>query len=101
MIQSIQSTICLERPNAPVNEPTAENKSAENDQKHRPPPKTFWIKPTDKRVPFVCLPIRQCPHDFIENDRKYANKIFVVSNLNRTGVCEVCQMPELTRFVST
>jgi hypothetical protein len=39
----------------------------------------FWIKPTDKRMPFVALGIRHAPEGFIEDDSKFSKKLFVVS----------------------
>lgn len=40
--------------------------------------KLVWFKPTDKRAPFIAIPVSQAPKDFLENEAKYKDEIFVV-----------------------
>lgn len=40
--------------------------------------KLVWLKPTDKRAPFIAIPVAQAPDDFLTNEEKYKDEIFVV-----------------------
>ncbi|EPX71959.1 RNB-like protein [Schizosaccharomyces octosporus yFS286] len=42
-------------------------------------PKIVWFKPSDKRVPLIAIPTEQAPSDFLENDQKYADSLFLAS----------------------
>lgn len=42
-------------------------------------PKIVWFKPSDKRVPLIAIPTEQAPKDFVENNEKYADEIFIAS----------------------
>ncbi|CAO3650181.1 unnamed protein product [Cunninghamella blakesleeana] len=39
--------------------------------------KLVWFKPTDKRAPFIAIPVSQAPEDFLKNEAKYKDEIFV------------------------
>ncbi|CCH60132.1 hypothetical protein TBLA_0C03280 [Henningerozyma blattae CBS 6284] len=42
-------------------------------------PKIIWFKPTDKKVPLIAIPTELVPKDFIQNNAKYENKLFIAS----------------------
>ncbi|CAI5759697.1 unnamed protein product [Candida verbasci] len=42
-------------------------------------PKIVWFKPIDKKVPLIAIPTEQAPKDFVENNEKYSNQLFVAS----------------------
>ncbi|CAO3653271.1 unnamed protein product [Cunninghamella echinulata] len=39
--------------------------------------KLVWLKPTDKRAPFIAIPVAHAPKDFLTNEEKYKDEIFV------------------------
>lgn len=41
--------------------------------------KDVWFHPSDNRVPFLCIPIRHCPPEFLAQPDKYANTLYVAS----------------------
>jgi Dis3-like cold-shock domain 2 (CSD2) len=66
----------LNRPGQVDNAP--KKKKNNEEERPRPKPSMFWIKPTDKRMPFVALGIRHAPKGFIDDEGTFSNKLFVV-----------------------
>lgn len=73
----LYSTISLNRPGQGDSTPKKKRNNNE-EERPRPKPSMFWIKPTDKRMPFVALGIRYAPKGFLEDESKFSNKLFVV-----------------------
>lgn len=40
------------------------------------PIRIVWLRPVDKRVPLLAIPVNEAPADFVENAEKYANRLF-------------------------
>ncbi|ORZ21103.1 hypothetical protein BCR42DRAFT_321271 [Absidia repens] len=36
----------------------------------------LWLRPTDKRAPFIAIPVSHAPDDFLKDPSKYKNEIF-------------------------
>ncbi|ORX90875.1 RNB-domain-containing protein [Basidiobolus meristosporus CBS 931.73] len=59
-------TLVLQRPN-------------EASSQHKKELKFVWFIPTDKRVPYIIIPIRNVPKDFIADPEAYSNQLLVAS----------------------
>lgn len=40
------------------------------------PIRIVWLRPVDKRVPLLAIPVNEAPADFVDNAEKYANRLF-------------------------
>ncbi|KAI8582204.1 hypothetical protein K450DRAFT_227890 [Umbelopsis ramanniana AG] len=72
----LTGTISLNRPGQVESAPKKKKKDDE-EERPRPKPSMFWIKPTDKRLPFVAIGIRHAPKGFIDDDSTFSKKLFV------------------------
>ncbi|CDK28609.1 unnamed protein product [Kuraishia capsulata CBS 1993] len=88
-----------------VNRPSQQNFSPEDLKRL----KIVWFKPTDKKVPLIAIPVEQAPKDFIENEKKYSNQLFVglikrwpISSLHPFGnlVSQIGAMNEVETEIS-
>jgi len=40
------------------------------------PIRIVWLRPVDKRVPLLAIPVNEAPADFVDNAEKYSNRLF-------------------------
>ncbi|KAI8376713.1 hypothetical protein EDC96DRAFT_456312 [Choanephora cucurbitarum] len=75
--QVFSGTLTLMRPN---NKRAAlQQQEEEETGTRKETPRIVWFKATDKRVPLIAIPIEQVPHDFVEKNEEYKNRLFVGS----------------------
>ncbi|KAI8089831.1 uncharacterized protein BX664DRAFT_261916 [Halteromyces radiatus] len=81
--QQITGTLHIDHHQGPTIDNSEKEEDDDEDNDTTPPVpannnhvRLLWFKPTDKRAPFIAIPVAQAPDDFLANPSKFDNEIF-------------------------